>query len=209
MTAKLTIVLSDEVLDALKRTKHIQIRMASVRPGKAARATGPRIGSLPAKVLAWAEKRKRPFRTADVERRFKLTRAHASMLLSSLARGPHPIARERRGVYARTAGDPRRSARLSRYAMTPSSPRPPAPACLAPQAARPPRERRRRDPLRTPSGSDRRVPLVDQLRPLRALSLLPLPHRWPPVGTIVAQLRLSTRWGWSDGCTSTTEGQGE
>ena len=100
MTARLTIVLSDEVLEALSRTKHLQIRMRSGRPEKAARATGPRTGSLPAKVLAWAEKRKRPFRTADVERRFKLTRAHASMLLSALARGPHPVRRERRGVYA-------------------------------------------------------------------------------------------------------------
>ena len=99
MTAKLTIVLSDEVLDALSRTKHIQIQLASPGSRKATRAAGPRPGSLPASVLAWAEKRKRPFRTADVERRFKLTRAHASMLLSSLARGPQPIERERRGVY--------------------------------------------------------------------------------------------------------------
>jgi hypothetical protein len=99
MTAKLTIVLSDEVLDVLSWTKHIQIQLTSARPGKAAQAAGPRPGSLPAKVLAWAEKRKRPFRTADVERRFKLTRPHASMLLSGLARGPHPIERKRRGVY--------------------------------------------------------------------------------------------------------------
>ena len=99
MTAKLTIVLSDEVLEALSRTKHLQIRMTSPGSRKATRAAGPRTGSLPAKVLAWAEKKKRPFRTADVERRFKLTRAHASMLVSSLARGPHPIERKQRGVY--------------------------------------------------------------------------------------------------------------
>ncbi len=100
MTAKLTIVLSDELLDALSRTKHIQIRMTSAGSRKAARAAGPRPDSLPAKILAWAEQRKRPFRTADVERRFKLTRAHASMLLSSLASGPHAIERKQRGVYA-------------------------------------------------------------------------------------------------------------
>ncbi len=99
MTAKLTIVLSDEVLDALSRTKHIQIQLTSPASPKTARAAGPRPGSLPAKVLEWAQKRKRPFQTADVERRFKLTRAHASMLVSSLARGPHPIARKQRGVY--------------------------------------------------------------------------------------------------------------
>jgi hypothetical protein len=98
MTAKLTIVLGDEVLEALSRTKHIQIRMTSRRE-QAARDAGPRPGSLPAKVVAWAEKRKRPFRTADVQKRFGLTRAHASMLMSSLARGTYPIARERRGMY--------------------------------------------------------------------------------------------------------------
>ena len=99
MTAKLTIVLSDEVLEALSRTKHIQIQLTSAESPKDTRAAGPRTGSLPAKVLAWAEKRKRPFRSADIERRFKLTRAHASMLLSTLASGPHPIERKQRGVY--------------------------------------------------------------------------------------------------------------
>ena len=99
MTAKLTIVLSDELLEALTRTKHIQIQLTSPGSRKAARAAGPRIGSLPSKVLEWAQKRKKPFRTADLVRRFKLTRAHASMLLSGLASGPHPIERKRRGVY--------------------------------------------------------------------------------------------------------------
>ena len=98
-TAKLPIVLSDEVLDALSRTKHIQIHLTSGRPDKAARAAEPRPGALPAKILAWAETRKEPFQTADVKRRFKLSRAHASMLLSNLASGPHPIEREGRGVY--------------------------------------------------------------------------------------------------------------
>ncbi len=98
MTAKLTLLLSGELLDALRQAGHIHIQLTS--PEDAARAAGPRTGSLPAKVLEWAEKRKRPFRTADVRSRFKLTRAHASMLLSGLERGPHPVRRERRGVYA-------------------------------------------------------------------------------------------------------------
>jgi hypothetical protein len=99
MTAKLTIVLSDEVLEALSRTKHIQIRMTSAGSRKTAGTAKPRAGSLPARILAWAENKKRPFGTIDVERRFKVSRAHASMLLARLANGPYPIAREQRGVY--------------------------------------------------------------------------------------------------------------
>ncbi|MHC4136118.1 MAG: hypothetical protein ACYS0K_14150 [Planctomycetota bacterium] len=99
MTAKLTIVFSDEVLEALSRTKHIQIRMTSPGSRRAARAAGPRTGSLPARILAWAEKKKRPFNTTDVERRFKVSRAHASMLVGRLANGPYPIERKQRGVY--------------------------------------------------------------------------------------------------------------
>jgi hypothetical protein len=34
-----------------------------------------------------------------VSKRFRLSRAHSSMLLSRLANGPYPIQRERRGVY--------------------------------------------------------------------------------------------------------------
>jgi hypothetical protein len=103
MTAKLTIVLSDEVLEALSRTKHIQIRMTSGGSRKAAGTARPKTGSLPARILAWAETKKRPFKTIDVERRFKVSRAHASMLLARLANGPYPIARERRGVYVYSA----------------------------------------------------------------------------------------------------------
>ena len=59
----------------------------------------PRAGSLPARVIDWAGKRKKPFGTNDITKRFKLSRAHASMLLSRLANGPYPIEREKRGVY--------------------------------------------------------------------------------------------------------------
>ncbi|MGQ0613890.1 MAG: hypothetical protein ACT4PV_09160 [Planctomycetaceae bacterium] len=70
--------------------------------GRTARAKGdgaPRAGSLPARVIAWAGKRSRPFGTNDVSRKFKLSRAHASMILSRLATGPFPIKREKRGLY--------------------------------------------------------------------------------------------------------------
>ncbi len=97
MTAKLTIQFSDDVLDALRKSSSITIQMMS--KGGASGATQPREGSLPARVLAWAEKRKRPFGCLEVEKRFKLSRAHASMTLSKLANGPYAVSRVRRGVY--------------------------------------------------------------------------------------------------------------
>jgi len=116
MTAKLTIALSDEVLDALKASRAITIRLESAggRPGRRAAAPAkaprgrkpkggmqqPRAGSLPARVIDWASGRTRPFGTKDLVKKFKLSRAHASMLLSRLASGPYPINRERRGVYS-------------------------------------------------------------------------------------------------------------
>jgi len=109
MTAKLTILFSEEVLDALRSSKSITISMgAGGRDGATARgvrtARGgsqqPREGSLPARVLDWAKKRGRPFGTADITKRFKLSRAHASMLLSRLASGPYQIRREKRGRYS-------------------------------------------------------------------------------------------------------------
>lgn len=106
MTAKLTIALSDEVLEALRANKSITIRLESGRGrggGGGGGAEQPREGSLPARLIDWAKTRKKPFGTKDVTRKFKLSRAHASMLLSRLANGPYPINRERRGVY--TYGD--------------------------------------------------------------------------------------------------------
>ncbi len=97
MTATLTIQFSDEILDALRKSRSITIQLMS--KGSAASDAGPREGSLPARVLAWAEKRKRPFGTSNVEKRFKLSLAHASMILSKLANGPYPVRRVRRGVY--------------------------------------------------------------------------------------------------------------
>ncbi len=96
MTAKLTIQFSDEVLDALRKVGSITIQLASK---EGAVGAAPREGSLPARILTWAEKRKRPFGTSDVAKRFKLSRAHASMTLSKLANGPYPVRRVRRGVY--------------------------------------------------------------------------------------------------------------
>jgi len=103
MTAKLTIAFSPEVLDALRTSKSITIRLESAR-GRGSSSSGgssePRAGSLPARLIEWAGTRKKPFGTPDVSKRFKLSRAHASMLLSRLANGSFPIRRERRGVYS-------------------------------------------------------------------------------------------------------------
>jgi hypothetical protein len=62
-------------------------------------SAAPREGSLPARILAWATRRGKPFGIGDVRRRFRLTDGHAGMLLSKLASGPHAIRRARRGLY--------------------------------------------------------------------------------------------------------------
>jgi len=111
MTAKLTITLSDEVLDVLRANKSLTLRLDAPGTGggrktgrKTRRGAGgyeqPRAGSLPARVIDWAAKRKTTFGTNDIAKKFKLSRAHASMLLSRLASGPYPIHRESRGVYS-------------------------------------------------------------------------------------------------------------
>jgi hypothetical protein len=104
MTAKLTIALSDEVLEALRTSRSITIRLEGGGSRAASRRGGgaeePRAGSLPARVIDWAKTRKKNFGTRDITKKFKLSRAHASMLLSRLANGPYPIQRMRRGVYS-------------------------------------------------------------------------------------------------------------
>ena len=114
MSVQLVIEISDDVLKALVASRNLTITLTNPgsptasggRKSKAAAAgspagdsSTPREGSLPARILAWAEKREKDFSTADLVKRFKVTRAHASMLLTKLANGPYPIARRRRGVY--------------------------------------------------------------------------------------------------------------
>jgi len=101
MTAKLTIAFSDEVLEALRASKSITIRLEGSRGRTGGGGNDePRAGSLPARLIDWAKTRKKTFGTRDVSKRFKLSRAHSSMLLSRLANGPYPIQRERRGIYS-------------------------------------------------------------------------------------------------------------
>jgi hypothetical protein len=91
-------------LDALRASKSITINLSKgAGAGRRAPEGGgfePREGSLPARVIEWAKGRKDTFGTKDIEKKFKLSRAHASMLLSRLANGPFPIQRERRGLYS-------------------------------------------------------------------------------------------------------------
>ena len=104
MTAKLTISFSDDVLDVLRSNRSITIKLDShsngTRRGGRQTMEEPRAGSLPARVIDWAQTRKKNFGTLDITKKFKLSRAHASMLLSRLANGPYPIARAKRGVYS-------------------------------------------------------------------------------------------------------------
>ena len=93
------LTISDELLDALRSGCSVTLNVVTA-PNSRRRARSPRAGSLPARILDWAAKRKRPFHTLDVERRFKVSRAHASMLLSRLASSPLPVKRVDRGEYA-------------------------------------------------------------------------------------------------------------
>lgn len=110
MTAKLTIVLSDDVLKALRDAKAITValgtggatsRAASAGKAKAANGkAGPyRAGSLPAKLMAWAGGRKKPFGVPDLMKKFGIKRGHASMLLAYVGKGG-AVKRVGRGAYA-------------------------------------------------------------------------------------------------------------
>jgi nucleoid-associated protein YgaU len=123
MTATLTITLSDEILKALKEEKSITVAVNSggggaapapraaratraataraPRTGKAARPNaGPfRTGSLPAKLVAWATGRNRPFGVPDVVKKFRIKRGHASMLITYVSKAG-AVNRVGRGEYA-------------------------------------------------------------------------------------------------------------
>jgi len=115
MTAKLTIVFGPDVLKALRQSTSIRVaagsaggngrarRAASASASKPAAAkAGPggfREGSLPAKLVAWAGGRKRPFDVPEVMKAMKIKRGHASMLLTSVMR-KGGVKRVGRGEYA-------------------------------------------------------------------------------------------------------------
>jgi hypothetical protein len=105
MTASLTIVLSDDVLKALKAAKSIKVDLASAGRGSPASSrttngkAGPyREGSLPAKLVAWAGGRKKPFTVPEVMKALKIKRGHASMLLAYVGKSG-AVKRIGRGEY--------------------------------------------------------------------------------------------------------------
>ncbi len=97
MTARLVITLSDDAVAALRTKKSLSIRVtAGARGGASGDA---REGSLAARAVAWAKSGRKEFGTKELARKFQLSRAHASMLLSRLAGGGFPVRRKSRGVY--------------------------------------------------------------------------------------------------------------
>jgi len=110
MTAKLTIVLSEDVLKALREAKTITVALGAgpaasraAPAGKSEAANGQagpyRAGSLPAKLLAWAGGRKKPFGVPDLMKKFGIKRGHASMLVAYVRKGG-AVKRIGRGEYA-------------------------------------------------------------------------------------------------------------
>ncbi len=120
MSVQLVIELSEDVLKALVASRNLTITVTQIPPvrGNSGQAAGespsamspsaasslkdnviPREGSLPARIIGWAEKRGREFSTTDLVKKFGVTRAHGSMLLAKLANGPYPIVRRHRGIY--------------------------------------------------------------------------------------------------------------
>jgi len=109
MAATITIAFSDEVLTAMRKGAPIRLAMASAegaspraaapkRRGGRGKKAAPREGSLPARLAEFAKAATKPFTTAHVSKAFKLSRAHASLLLSR-AVSSGSLMREGRGVY--------------------------------------------------------------------------------------------------------------
>lgn len=103
--ASLTILLDAASLKALRSSKSITIGGSNAGTAPTDRGARPgggggqfREGSLPAKLTAWAKGRKRGFGVPDVMKKFNLSRAHASMVLSRVA-GAGTVRRAARGVY--------------------------------------------------------------------------------------------------------------
>jgi len=114
MAATISIVISDDVLKALRRGP-VRLALASTaspiarrgatqsrRGRKAGRrsASTLREGSLGSQLVAWASGRKGPFGVPAVMKALGVKRSHANMLLTRATRGK-TVQREGRGVYRR------------------------------------------------------------------------------------------------------------
>jgi hypothetical protein len=100
MTASITITLSDEIIRILEKQGDLTLALDATGAARAPGATGAafREGSLPAKLVQWAQGRKRPFGVRDVMKALRVKRAHASMVLTRVAGSGH-LRRVGRGAY--------------------------------------------------------------------------------------------------------------
>ncbi|MCK6462053.1 MAG: hypothetical protein L6Q95_19395 [Planctomycetes bacterium] len=106
MTASITITLSNDLLEVLRKERTLTIELDSSRgsgrapaAAKGAPEGGFRSGSLPGKLVDWAKGRKKPFGVRDVMKALKVKRAHASMVLTRVVNAGG-LKRMGRGEYA-------------------------------------------------------------------------------------------------------------
>jgi hypothetical protein len=114
MTASITITMSDEILRVLHSEKAITVALDSSGRAGPGRTTAPGIrlggggpapeggyrkGSLPDRLIRWAEGRKRPFGVQEVMKTLRVKRAHASMVLTRVM-SSGDLRRVGRGAYA-------------------------------------------------------------------------------------------------------------
>jgi hypothetical protein len=109
MTASITITLSDDILKILSKERALTVELDSAggkRGATAARSGGKagpkgdfRSGSLPEKLVQWAQGRKKPFGVPDVMKALKVKRANASMVLTRVMASGR-LKRVGRGAYA-------------------------------------------------------------------------------------------------------------
>lgn len=107
MPASITLSFSEEVLKALRKGQPLRLalvstaRAAARAPRRKNRTAGsPDEGSLPARIRAWALSTKGPFGPWEVQKALKVSRPHASMLLTRCLR-EGVVRRQSRGVYVR------------------------------------------------------------------------------------------------------------
>jgi hypothetical protein len=114
MTAKLILTFTDDLLKAIRRQGAVKLSLGggpAPAPRARAAARGERGGGRPraaaggyregshlATISTWSQKQSKPFSTADAQKVAKVSRAHASMLLSRLVKDG-ALKRAGRGAY--------------------------------------------------------------------------------------------------------------
>jgi len=128
MATNLVIEVSDDLLQSIAGggTVTVSVVRGSGSNGSAAVPAGAasapargaetryRKGSHAAKLVEWATKRGKEFRTDEVVKALGVNRAHASMILTKLANDDGPVQRVARGVYRVDGGAAPSSSRTRR-----------------------------------------------------------------------------------------------